>query len=303
MRKLSGKYVGIDVGGTKIAAGLVEAATWRVLKIVKRPTEAAAGRQQVLANILAAITDLAPGKIKGIGLGFAGVIDFQRGRVVMGPNFPPDLADFPLAKEMSKRLKVPVFMDNDVRCFALAEAKIGVAKGKSAVFGLALGTGVGGALIIDGKPYRGKHNAAGEIGHATFAAGSGTECSDGEFGHFEAMASGSAVRHLAAAATGKASRATEIFAAAEAGEPKARAVVEAFRDGLAVGLANIAYLYDPDVIVLGGGIAELEALWRPAVARASKHIIYPGVKDITVRHSKLGYRANIIGAAMLAATH
>jgi len=303
MRKVTGKYVGVDVGGTKIAAGLVDAATWKVLKTIELPTDAFGGRAIVLDNIIEAIKGVSVGKVKGIGVGFAGAIDFKRGRIIRGPNFAPDQMGFDLAKDLSRRLKTPVSLDNDVRCFALAEAKIGVAKGYANVFGMTLGTGIGGELVIDGHPYRGKNNIAGEVGHATFAMGSEMLCGCGQAGHFEALASGTAVRRLAGAVMGEELSATEVLASAAQGNAKAKAVLEAYREGLALGLANIAYIYDPDIIVLGGGLAAIEDLWRPAVARACEKVIYAPLRDLTVKRSKLGHRANIIGAAMLASTH
>lgn len=301
MRKSTGNYLSLDVGGTKIAAGLVDSAVWKVIKSVQRPTEAHLGRVRVLENILASISELAAGKVKGIGVGFAGVIDHKRGIVLSAPNFSQDLVDFPLAKELVKRFKVPVFVDNDVRCFALAEAVVGVAKGKENVFGMTIGTGVGGSLIIGGQPYRGRDNAAGEIGHATFSLGSLAECGDGQLGHFEATASGSALRKLSSSIVGREMSVTELMTAAETGDAAALAVIAAFRGHLAVGLQNISYLYNPDMIVVGGGVGAHEDLWRPAVAKAAERIVYPGVKRLVVRRSRLGSRANLIGAAMLAA--
>lgn len=301
MSKLSGKYVGVDVGGTKIAAGLVEAGTWRVLKTVELPTDAFGGRAVVLDNVIEAIKAVSADKIKGIGVGFAGAVDFKRGRIIRGPNFAADLAGFAMAKELSNRLKTPVTLDNDVRCFTLAEAKIGVAKGHANVFGMTLGTGIGGELVINSQPYRGKNNCAGEIGHATFAMGSEMLCGCGQTGHFEAMASGTAIRRLAGAVLGEELSATEVIAAAAQGNPKAKAVIEAYRESLAAGLANIAYIYDPDIVVLGGGLATIEDLWRPAVTIARQRVIYAPLKDLVVRRSRLGNRANIVGAAMLAA--
>jgi glucokinase len=301
MGKATGKYLGIDVGGTKIAAGLVDAATWKVIKTVQRPTEAHLGRARVLANILETVGELSAGKIKGVGVGFAGVVDFKRGVVLAAPNFSKDLANFPLAKELARHLHAPVVVDNDARCFALAEAVAGSAKGKGVVFGMTIGTGIGGSLIINGQPFRGRDNAAGEIGHAIFSLGSLAECGDGQLGHFEAAASGTALRKMTSAIVGREMSVTELMTVAAAGNAPAQAVVDAFRGSLTIGLQNLAYLYNPDTIVIGGGVGEHEELWRPAVAKAASRIIYPKVKNLVVRRSKLGHRANILGAAMLAA--
>lgn len=295
-------YIGIDVGGTKILASLIEGDSWRILTSTQVETNASAGKETVLRNIEKAAHSLLINKpVAAIGIGFAGLTDVQKGLIVKAPNFPKDLENLRLTDILSKRLKKPVFLDNDVHCFALAEAVKGVGKGKESVFGITLGTGIGGALVINGRLYRGRNNAAGEVGHTTIAMGSDARCGCGKSGHFESLASGSSLKRLYFKQTKLSYSGEEIVSLASRGDKNALKVMKTVVQGLAVGLGNIAYTYNPDVIVIGGGLAKVTALWKLAAKLAEKNLVFPKLAPLPIHVSKLGHRANVIGAAILAA--
>ena len=295
-------YIGIDVGGTKILASLIEKDSWNILASTQVKTNASAGREAVLSNIEKAVRSLLiKNPVAAVGIGFAGLTNIQRGLVVKAPNFPKDFENLRLTDILSKRLKKPVFLDNDVHCFALAEAVKGVGKGKNSVFGITLGTGIGGALVINGRLYRGRNNAAGEIGHTTIAMESDAGCGCGKRGHFESLASGSSLKRLYFKQTKQNYSGEEIVGLASRGDKNAKKVIETVAQGLAVGLGNVAYTYNPDVIVIGGGLAKVTPLWKLAVKLAEKDLVFPELAPLPVRVSKLGHRANVIGAAILAA--
>lgn len=300
MAKTSKKIIGLDVGGTKTAIGLIEEGSWKVLKFISVPTNAKNGRKEVLTNTVRLTKNFITKGVYAVGLGFAGLTDIERGILVKAPNFPSSFNGFRIAAAMKKEVGLPVFLDNDVHCFALAEAKIGAGRGKNTVFGMTLGTGIGGGLVVNGSLYRGRDNAAGEVGHLELALGSNATCGCGQKGHFEAIASGSAMTRFYAECTGMVHTASQIVELAAGGDRAARDVVERFRNGLAAGLATIAYAYNPDIIVIGGGLAKDEAAWRPAVTAAEGQIIFPRLSKLPVRRSRLGVKANVIGAAMIA---
>lgn len=290
--------VAIDAGGTKISSALVSP-KGKILKKNKIPTEAGKGKEVVMANLVKSIESVIQKDTKAIGIGMAGLIDAKKGMFWVGPNFPKDFKNVPLAATLKKRFKKPVSLDNDVHCFTLAEAKFGAAKRKSLVVGVTLGTGIGGGIVIDGKLFRGRDNAAGEIGHTTLALGSKALCGCGKFGHFEAYASGSAMSRLYKDITGKTVEPLTVEELAKKGDVEAKKVFDTMSTGLADGLANIVHLLNPDMIVVGGGLAHVDILWKPAITKLSESIIFPELRNTPVVRSVLGGDANLLGAALI----
>ncbi len=291
-------FIGLDVGGTKIQAGLVSA-KGMVLSRHRLPTDAKSGKAAVLANITQAIRSIWKPGIKAIGVGIAGLVDHEKGLYRQGPNMPTEFKNLRLANILEKLFKVPVRLDNDVHCFTLAEASLGAAKGKRHVVGLTLGTGIGGGIVIDGKIYRGRDNGAGEIGHTTVDLSSAITCSCGKNGHFEALASGSAVTAMYRQKTGKELNAADVEAAANQGDADAAETMAMAANALAAGLANIAQTLNPDIIVVGGGLMRSEMLWKPALAGFKTAVAYPPLTSTSVVRAKLADDAGMIGAALL----
>jgi fructokinase len=201
----------------------------------------------------------------------------------------------PLHADLEARLGMPVRLENDANCFALAEARLGAARGHRVVFGVILGTGVGGGIVFDGRLWAGPQHIAGEWGHHAIDP-AGPACYCGQRGCVETMLAGPALE----AAYGGGASVAEVAARAAAGETRARDVLDRYLDRFGRALANIVNVLDPDVVVLGGGVSNLDALYdrgRDAVAR---YVFNDELRTPIVRHA-LGDTAGVLGAALLGA--
>jgi glucokinase len=300
--------LGLDVGGTKILASLLDAGgqargEWRL------PTPARAGADAVLGALAdaaeAALGDLGPlerQRVVGVGVSAAGQIDASAGLVAYAS---PNIAGWtgtPVGPWLSERLRLPVVVENDANAAALAEHRFGVGRGLRSLVAITVGTGVGGGVVLDGRLWRGGRWRGGEVGHVVIQA-DGVRCNCGQTGCLEAYASGTAIARLAAEAVhGFEGTAHEVFAAAEAGDAVMEQVLRRSARYLAQGLVSIASLVDPDLFVLGGGVVSqprylalvLAGLGDPAVAGER------GVAPDMVRLASLGERAGALGAAWLA---
>lgn len=290
--------IGVDAGGTKIRSGAVTPAG-KIVSSTKIPTQTARGSSVVLKNIMESVRAVWSKDAKAIGIGMAGIVDSAKGVYRQGPNFPNSFKNVPIGALLRKKFRVPVTVDNDVHCFTLAEAKFGAAKRFSSVVGITLGTGIGGGIVIDGKLYRGRNNAAGEIGHMTVGLGSLAVCGCGRKGHFEAFGSGSAMSRLYRRLTGMVADPISIENAAKAGDAKAKETVRIMTDALSEGFANVIHVMNPDIIVVGGGLSKADLIWRPAVAGIAKRVVYPDLRDTPVVRATLGGDANVLGAALI----
>lgn len=290
--------IGLDVGGTKIRAGVVTR-NGKILFSAKVPTESPRGKSVVLENIVRSLESVWRADVAAIGVGMAGIVDHEKGLYRQGPNLPPAFKNVPVAAILRKKFHVPVSVDNDVHCFTLAEAKFGAAKRFSTVVGLTLGTGIGGGIVIDGRLFRGRDNAAGEIGHMTVAAEFPARCGCGRQGHLEAYGSGSAMRRLYKAVSGLDKEPLEVEKAAKAGDAKAKKAISIMADGLAAGFANVIHVLNPDIIVVGGSIAAVDILWKPALAAVRDRIVYPELRRTPIVRAELGGDANVVGAALI----
>ena len=310
--------IGIDLGGTDIKAGLVSA-TGEISCQVVRPTHVDAGPKAVASRIADAtgevllkaekqhITD-----IIGIGLGAPGLIIAETGVVHFSPNFP-GWTDIPLVDDVKKALgsqTFPVFMDNDVNAMTLGELRHGAGVGYQSLVALTLGTGVGGGVVIDGQVYHGSRNTAGELGH-TIVEPNGRYCGCGNQGCLEAYAGAKNIveRTQEKIAAGRNTRLVSdasltpkrIAEAAQAGD---RLAVEIFAEtGAYIGIAltSIAHILNPEVAIIGGGIAEAgeRLLFEPIRTELTKRAMdIPGMMKVVP--AALGNRAGIVGAAMLA---
>ncbi len=290
--------IGLDVGGTKIQCGLVSP-TGKILAHVTLPTEVAKGRAAIMHNIMMAIEAVWKKNTAAIGIGLAGLIDHRLGVYRQGPNFPKSFRNIPFALLLGKKYGVPVRLDNDVHCFSLAEAVYGAGRNHRNVVGITLGTGIGGGIVINGTLYRGKDNAAGEVGHMIIDLSSDAPCGCKNKGHFEALASGSAMARLYKLRTGIDRTPLEVENEAKNGGKHALAVLTEMQHGLAAGLANIMQILNPDVIVIGGGLRRVKMLWQPAIKEAQKLVIYPELKKTVIAKSILGSDAGVLGASLL----
>ena len=293
-------YIGLDIGGHKINGILM-----RGNKIIRKrrvATKSTSNKKIIIAQIFDCveylIKDLDKSKIKGIGIGAPGPIDLKRGVVLSPPNVKA-LAGLPLADLVQKKFKTKVILDNDVNCFGIAEGILGAGKGKQNIVGLTLGTGVGGCLILRGKLFHGRDGSAGEIGHVVIKK-DGWKCSCKNKGCLEAYVSARGIMRVAKEIGCRGATPTEIMRLAKKDNKKALKVYQITGGYLGIGLANLVNILNPDIIIIGGGIANVgEILFNPARKVMRKNILSPLAKNIKVVRAKLNEDAGAIGAALL----
>ncbi|MFI9027905.1 ROK family protein [Streptomyces sp. NPDC053560] len=297
--------LGVDVGGTKIAAGVV-APDGTLLATAVRPTPAAEGRTVVLDAIAAAVREL-PGREEavGLGIGTGGVVDRGRGVVLSANALLPGWAGTCLSQELSDRLGLPVAADNDANVFALAEQTYGAGAGCASALYVSVGTGIGGGLVSGGRLLRGAHWTAGEFGHLAVAEAVGRPCNCGRPGHLEAVASGPAItaRFRALAGDGNVHDLRKVAALAEgpagAGALAARAALAEGAGALGRALAGLVNTVDPERVVVGGGVASIGApFWEPLTEAFAAELL-PGPSGLRPVPAALGPRAAVVGAAAL----
>jgi len=289
-------YIGVDVGATKIAAGLI--LNGKIIKRALVPTQAKKGKTQTVKNIAKAIKAVYTPKVKGIGIGIAGQINSQKGLVVSSPNFPKNFKNVPLAKFIQATFKKPVLIDNDANCFTLGEAVYGAGKRYKNLVGLTLGTGVGGGIVINKKIYAGKDGLTAEIGHTTIVK-DGLKCSCGQTGHLETYTCGPAITNFYKKLSGQKKNPFAVKALAKKGEKNALKVFKIMAEYLAIGLANIINTFNPEIIILGGGLSRVDILTKPAIELAKKKVVYPALKTTKIVTSKLKEDAAMLGASAL----
>ena len=310
-------FVGVDVGGTKVAAGLVNS-SGDILSQQRVPMVSSSSAQDGLAAVLSAIERVAPRdnpQFAGIGICAPGPLDPNAGVILNPPNVPC-WRNFPLADKVREHHRVPVKVDNDGNAAALAEARWGAARGFKNVFYATLGTGVGSGIVFDGHIYHGRTGSAGEGGHVSIDY-RGPLCGCGKPGCIEVYAAGTAIAQRARAklAEGRKSVMLELAGGrieAVTGEIVGQAcaskdplAVELMRETiemLALWLGNIVDLLDPDVIVIGGGAT---ALYRPYFdqlrARVPKMTLNPRSGEVPILLAKYGADSGIAGGAALCA--
>ena len=310
-------YIGLDVGGTTFKAGVVTE-DGRIVHKDAMPTGIERPYQEIIADMAALCKKVAEdagipmSEIKSIGVGVPGLFDNKTGMIPFCTNL--GWHDIPFVAEMKKHLDTPVYGDNDATVAGLAESVAGVSAGiKDSVF-LTLGTGVGGGIIIDGKPYSGAHGCGSEIGHMMIKMG-GELCTCGNYGCFERYASATAIirearkaiveypeSSMLAACGGDPEKlnAKIVIDAARAGDEAAKAVFGGYVQALAVGIINIINMLDPEVIVLGGGVSAAGEFLLNAVREAVKPMVFfKTMPYARIELAQLGNDAGIIGAAML----
>lgn len=296
--------IGIDIGGTKIAGGLVDHSGRLLSDVTIRPTPARAGAAAILEAVGAMIQDLlAQGRepIQGIGVGSAGVID-ESGVVASATDLLPGWSGTDIPAGLS-RFGLPVAVINDVHAFGYGEAWTGAARGHQDVLAVAVGTGIGGVILADGRPVRGRTGTAGSIGHIDSPHATGLTCSCGQSGHLEAVASGPALEANYRRRSGESLPLPEISLRAREGDTAAQAVLELAATSLGRTLAGITNILDPGVIVIGGGVAGLGGEYLAGIMAEVHRSALPRPSDITIRAGKLGNSANVLGAARWFLTH
>jgi glucokinase len=305
--------IGLDIGGTKVL-GVVVDRGGSIIREERRPspvTELAA-----LVAVCAEMVEDLDVPDAPVGVGAAGLVD-AGGRLTYAPNIP-GVRDAPLRDDLVAASGRRVVVDNDANVAALCEVTYGAASGARYALMVTLGTGIGGGIIVDGEVYRGANGFAAEFGHVTVER-EGPKCACGELGHWEAIASGHALGRMArelcqegrggailAAANGDLDEVSgeEVAEAAAAGDGDARALLARYADNVALGLANLANILDPEVIVIAGGLVSMGPLLLEPLLFAFNDRL-EGTEHrpaIPIVPARLGDRAGAVGAAVLART-
>ncbi|MEU3017286.1 ROK family glucokinase [Nocardiopsis sp. NPDC007018] len=309
--------IGVDIGGTKVAAGVVTPGG-RVLARLRTQTPDRSRNASVVEDtIVAVVSELRREyRVRAVGVGAAGFVDERRSRVLFAPHL--SWREEPLRDALSVRLGLPVVVENDANASAWAEVRAGAARGVDDVVVVNLGTGIGGAVVLGGELRRGRYGIAGEFGHMTVVPG-GHRCECGNRGCWEQYASGNALTREARELVAAGSPVAEALRQAVGGEPAlitgplvselalkgdraCRELLEEAGGWLGVGLANLAAAFDPELFVIGGGVSEVgELLLGPARSAFARGLTGRGYRpEARVVAAALGNQAGLVGAADLA---
>jgi glucokinase len=307
--------IGFDVGGTKIAVGVVTGAG-RIIHRQLVPTPHR-GDPAVLRYVLTELaTDLRSRypAVTGIGVGAAGMVDWPSGHIRWAPN--NTYRDLPLQQALTREIGLPSVVENDANAAAWAEARIGAGVGHRDAIVITVGTGIGGGIILDGRLHRGRTGIGGEVGHLVVAPGTGHRCGCGVVGCLEAMASGTALGRAGrlaaqadptgklAAIAGSADKVTgeTVFQAARLGDPGARELFDQLGYWLGAGIASLVTLFDPEIVIMGGGLITTGDLLLIPTRTSFQRFVFAREKRKLppILPARLGADAGVIGAALLA---
>ncbi len=309
------RTIGVDMGGTKLLAGAVDTS----LSVHHRAQRQLTGLDQsalldITVDAVHEVREAAGAEIEAVGFGIPSLIDQRSGTAVVAVNLP--LANIAFADVMAERVGLPVFVDNDGNVAAIAEHQAGAAQGYSEVLLLTIGTGIGGGLILNGEPYRGSIGSAAELGHVVIDM-NGPRCQGNcpNHGCVEAMASGTALAREAlrlarehpqsglgrALMDGRAILGPLVTELAHDGDAAALEAIELIGSRLGVALASLTNIFNPEVIVIGGGvIAAGELLLEPARRVVAERSLPPSRDEVRIVAARFGVEAGMIGAAALA---
>jgi fructokinase len=293
--------IGIDLGGTKIEGlALDDAGQGFARRRVPTPRDDYDGTLRALANLVSAIEREA-GMRGSVGIGMPGAISPATGRVKNANS--TWLNGRPFKQDVERRLGRPVRLQNDANCFALSEAADGAAAGAEVVFGVILGTGVGGGVVVNGRPLTGANAIAGEWGHNALPWPAdderpGPACYCGRAGCIETFLSGPGLAADHRRATGESLAAEDVGAGSQRGDPGCQASLARYEDRLARALASVINVLDPDVIVLGGGLSRIARLYE-GVTRAWGRFVFSDRVDTRLVAPRHGDASGVRGAAWL----
>ncbi len=286
--------IGIDLGGTKIEGILLDE-TNNVIKKIRIPTQQEKGYDSIIKSIISLVDELKQFTKTDfmIGISTPGAISKKDG-LIKNSNTQCIIGK-PLQEDLQKGLEQEITIENDANCFALAEATLGAAKNYDVVFGVIMGTGIGGGIIVNGKIHRGRTNIAGEWGHHTLKQ-NGNNCYCGKNGCVETYLSGPALEKRWSELTGKADSLESITN--NMNDSKANQWKNEFLENFGVSLANVIDILDPDVIVLGGGVSNISFLYNEG-RDAVYDKVFSDLVDTPILQNKLGDSAGVFGACLL----
>ena len=294
----AGHAIGVDLGGTKILAGVV-ARDGRVVRRHERPTPQDS-QEHVLMELEAAVTELLDESVAAVGFGTPSPIDQASGVVVRCVNLP--LENAPLRDRMHGRFGIPVGLDNDANAAAIGEWRAGAGRGEDDLVMLTLGTGVGGGVISGGRPFRGRNGEGAELGHVVIVH-DGRPCQGActGRGHLEAYVSGSAATAAARETFGPSADAHRLVRLANEGDTQAKELLENVARHLGSGIGSFVNVFAPQLVVLGGGfgVAAFEYLRAPAEEVVRRETLEPMRSFVRLAKAELGTAAGLIGAAFV----
>lgn len=303
------QYLGIDIGGTAVKLGLVNE-KGAVLTRSEESVSFDNYRTPILATVAGAARrffarkNIYPALIEGIGVSATGQIDSRSGVVVGTCGSLPGYSGSPIKQELERAFGRPVTVANDANCMCLGEVWAGAARGYTDVICVTIGTGVGGGILSGGRLLEGARGLGGEIGHFRTHALDGVPCTCGAAGCWERYASTSALVRAAQAVDPAMSNGRSVFAAAAAGDEAMLALVDSWVDEIAQGLASLVHIFNPQLILIGGGVSAQQELLIEPLAKKVRAAVMPAFADgLEVRAARLHNDAGLVGAVYYFRSH
>ncbi len=294
--------IGLDLGGTDLKAALVrrDGSLEGFLRRASRTLESRDAPLDVAAAAAAELRSVAPGAA-AVGLGCPGPIDPVTGAQAGATAHLPHWRELPVQEEMERRIGLPVVVDNDANLAALAEHRVGAARGTRVSITVTLGTGIGCGIVVDGRILRGARGGAGELGHVPLGRSDGEPCACGVPDCVEPQASASGLLVRARASGIEAAGVPDFFQRAREMDPRAHAILEAMCDRLGATIATAVQIVNPEVVVVGGRVAEAgEVLFEPLRAAVRRYALASHARELRIEPAALGERAGTVGAGLLA---
>lgn len=309
------KYViGVDLGGTKITTAISDL-TGEIIEKTTLATGSALGEEVVLSRIFDSISmvleasKISEQDVRAIGIGAPGPLDSEKGIIITTPNLP--FKNYNLVKPIEERFGIKTYLDNDANAAAIGEYTFGAGKGTKHMIYITVSTGVGGGAILNGRPYRGNTSNALEVGHMTIEPFSKYQCNCGKYGDVESLCSGTAIAKRAKEAV-EAGRETslkdidtitsyEVHQAYLEGDKVAIEILDTALEYMGIAIANLIVNFDPEMIVIGGGVTKIGDLFFDKVKESAKKRSFDFMFNSTkIVPSKLGQESGVIGALALA---
>ncbi len=293
--------IGIDLGGTNVRVAKVSE-DGQILQVLSSPSHALEGTEKVMSNLKSLIRQIdGLSEVSGIGIGVPGPVDTIKGVMTMATNLP-GFENYPMAQELEHEFNIPTFVDNDANVAGLAEALVGAGKGYNIVYYITHSTGVGGALVADGKVISGKNGYAGEVGNIIIQS-EGEKINHLNIGAAENVFSGTALVNQAKVKLNpNITSAKEIFDLAKEGNVIAQKMIDDMAYHFALLCSAIGHVVDPHVFVIGGGVSKSHEAYFDKLLENYNKLVHVGMRNPLFKRAELA-EPGIVGAAMLPISH